>query len=227
MFLAREAGDAIAERLGAVNRDFEQAADVESRGPAKDVLRPFATHWRDVEIDADENLHLPVAQFDLITGVLSLHAVNDLPGVLSQIRRALKPDAIFLAALFSSGTLAELRDALAQAEIEVTGGISPRVSPFADVRALGALLQRAGFVLPVTDVERTVVRYRNFTGLVSDLRAMGETNVLAERPRTAMPRAVLASAIARYAGEHAESDGRLRATFEIAYLTGWAPTNNR
>jgi SAM-dependent methyltransferase len=222
MFFAREAADAIAERLGAVNRKFARAADIGSASPARAILRSFAADWCDLQIEKDEFLRLP-ANLDLVTSVLALHTVNDLPGVLAQVRQSLKPDGLFVAALFSAGTLAELRDVLAQSEIDATGGISPRVAPFADVRALGSLLQRAGFVLPVTDVERTVVRYKDFTGLVRDLRGMGESNVLAERRRTAMPRPVLAGSLVRYGRDHADNDGRLRATFEIAYLTGWAP----
>ena len=155
--------------------------------------------------------------------MLSLHAINDLPGALIQMRRALKPDGLFMGALFGGETLNELREALLTAESELTGGITPRVSPFADVRDLGALLQRAGFALPVADVERTTVRYGEFTRLVDDLRALGETNVLYRRSRNFLRRDVLAAALSHYRQAHAEPDGRLRATFDILYLTGWAP----
>jgi hypothetical protein len=128
-----------------------------------------------------------------------------------------------MAALLGGDTLRELRESLAAGESEVVGGMSPRVAPFADVRALGGLLQRAGFALPVADVERTTVRYREFSTLIRDLRAAGETNALAERQRKPIRRDVLAAALSHYARHHADADGRLRATFDIIYLTGWAP----
>ncbi len=130
---------------------------------------------------------------------------------------------MFVAALFGGATLFELRESLAAAEMETRGGISPRIAPFADVRDLGGLLQRAGFALPVADVERTVVRYRDLRTLFADLRAMGETNVLVERDHKPLPRSVLASALEHYASRYADPDGRLRTTFDIVYLTGWSP----
>ena len=204
-FLARETAEGIAERRGTVQRDFVQILDV------------------DRNLGADERLAAQPEAFDLATSVLALHAVNDLPGVLAQVRRALKPDGLFLAALFGGETLNELRQSLAAAEIDVRGGISPRVAPFADVRDLGGLLQRAGFALPVADVERTVVRYGDLLSLVRDLRAMGETNALVERSRKPVSRALLAATAAHYAANFADPDGKLRATFDIVYLTGWAP----
>src|SRR5262249_13309851 len=135
----------------------------------------------------------------------------------------LKPDGLFLGALFGGATLSELRESLAAGELETSGGVSPRVYPFADVRDLGGLLQRAGFALPVADVGRLVVGYRDFRSLGGDLRAHGETNALAERSRRTLSRRTLAAALAHYAGNHADADGRLRATFEIIHLTGWAP----
>src|SRR3569623_1125240 len=155
-------------------------------------------------------------------GVL-IDSGSDVPGVLAQIRRALKPDGLFMAALFGGATLFELRESLAAAELETTGGVSPRIYPFADVRDLGGLLQRAGFALPVADVERTTVLYREFSSLVRDLRALGETNALAERSLRPLSRETLAAMLAHYGAHHAEPDGRLRAPFEIVYLTGWAP----
>jgi len=204
-FLHREASEGLAERLGSVKRSFARPVVLE------DALAE------------DETLRASPESADLVTSVLSLHAVNDLPGVLAQTRRALKPDGLFLAALFGGETLTELRQSLAAAEIEISGGISPRVAPFGDVRDLGGLLQRAGFALPVADVERTVVRYSSLPALVRDLRAMGETNALVERSRKAMPRALWAAAAAHYAAHFADPDGKLRATFDIVYLTGWAP----
>ena len=161
----------LAERLGAVNRTFGHVLDL------------------DRNLSADEQLAAEPESFDLVTSILSLHSVNDLPGVLAQIRRALKPDGLLLAAMVGGDTLTELRQSLAAAEIEVSGGVSPRVAPFGDVRELGGLLQRAGFALPVTDVDRIVVRYGDFPSLMRDLRGMGETNALVERSRKPMRRA--------------------------------------
>jgi SAM-dependent methyltransferase len=205
-FLVREAADGIAARLAGIARDFPRRMEL--------VLDPGE------RLAATE----PV---DLMTSVLTLHAVNDLPGVLVLVWRALKPDGLFLAAMFGGDTLGELRQALAAAEIETAGGVSPRVAPFADVRDLGGLLQRAGFALPVADMERTTVRYGDFFSLVRDLRAMGETNALAERTRKPLRRDLLAAALAHYGAHFAEPDGRLRATFEIVYLTGWAPHDSQ
>jgi SAM-dependent methyltransferase len=158
-----------------------------------------------------------------VTSVLSLHAVNDLPGVLVQVRRALKPDGVFMAALFGGETLHELRLAIAAAETEVSGGISPRVEPFADVRDLGGLLQRAGFALPVADVERLIVRYRDLMRLFADLRALGETNVLLGRRASFMPRRMLEALAKEYAARFTDEEGRFAATFDIVFLTGWSP----
>ncbi|NIK90010.1 SAM-dependent methyltransferase [Rhizomicrobium palustre] len=155
-----------------------------------------------------------------------MHNINDLPGALAQIRRALKPDGLFVAALFGGATLTELRDSFAQGEIATTGGISPRVAPMADVRELGGLLQRAGFALPVADVERTTVRYRDFFTLVRDLRAMGETNALSSR-KGFLSRATLAAALEHYREHYADENGKLIATFEIIYLLGWAPDESQ
>ncbi len=222
-FLLREAVEALAERLSAVNRRFARGLVVEGGTEIAAALGPCAQSWTSVEFGCDEALGLDAESFDLAVSVLTLQAVNDLPGVLAQLRRSLKPDGLFTAAMFGGATLFELRESLAVAELETTGGVSPRVYPFADVRDLGGLLQRAGFALPVADVERTTVRYRDFSSLVRDLRAHGETNALAERSRKRLSRETLAAALAHYAGNHADPDGRLRATFEIIYLTGWAP----
>ncbi len=226
-FLVKDVAAHLAERVGAFARPFAHALDLSSRAEAFAELEPVAAHWTRTAwpgvngIAADEEA-LPFApsSFDLVTSVLSLHAVNDLPGALIQIRRSLRPGGLFLAALFGGETLRELREAFAYGEAEITGGVSPRVAPFADVRDLGSLLQRAGFERPVTDVERTTVRYRDFGRLISDLRALGETNALAGRSRTFLRRDVLAAALARYSAANCEPDGRLRATFDIVYLTG-------
>jgi SAM-dependent methyltransferase len=160
---------------------------------------------------------------DLVVSALSLHLVNDLPGTLVQIRRALRPDGLFVAALLGGDTLTELRQAFAAAETEIEDGISPRVLPFADLRGLGALLQRAGFALPVTDVDRLTVRYASPLDLMHDLRRMGATNLLIDRRRRPLRRATLARMLEIYAARFADPDQRIRATFEIVYLLGWAP----
>ena len=177
-----------------------------------------------LRVAADEET-LPFADgsLDLVASALSLQFVNDLPGALIQIRRALKPDGLLLAALIGGDSLRELRDAFAAAESEVEGGISPRVAPFADVRDLGALLQRAGFALPVVDADRLTVRYPSAFALMRDLRHMGATNVLRERRRSSLKRATLERMAQIYAERFADADGRLRATFEIVWLSGWAP----
>jgi SAM-dependent methyltransferase len=171
----------------------------------------------------EETLPFADASLDLVVSALALQFVNDLPGTLIQIRRALKPDGLLLAAMIGGDSLSELREAFAEAESEIEGGISPRVSPFADIRDLGALLQRAGFALPVVDSDRLTVRYDNPLALMRDLRAMGATNVLTERRRTPLKRATLQRMLEIYARRFADADGRLRATFEIVWLTGWAP----
>ncbi len=152
---------------------------------------------------------------DLVVSPLSLHTTNDLPGALSQIRRALKPDGLLLAGLFGFGTLAPLRDAFLAAEAALGRGASPHVAPFADVRDAGSLLQRAGFALPVADAETVTVTYQNPMRLLADLRGMGESNVLASRSRQFLRRDVLLDAVQRLAGQ--------AIPFEIAFLTGWAP----
>jgi SAM-dependent methyltransferase len=167
-------------------------------------------------------LDLPDQSQDLIVSLLSLHWANDLPGALAQIRRALKPDGLFIGSLFGAGTLKELRAALTEAELEERGGAQARVSPFADGFDGAALLQRAGFALPVADVDRLTVRYRSIFDLVRDLRAMSETNALIGTGRP-LTRAIVARAQQIYETRFAEADGRLRATFEVVHLAGWAP----
>jgi len=236
-FLLSQACDNLVERLSSVRRRFHHALDLGSRRASFATLSPLADHWvrtssapgeEGVSIVADEEF-LPFAphSFDLVTSVLVLHAVNDLPGVLIQIRRVLAPDGLFLAALFGGATLHELRRAFAAGEAEVTGGASPRVAPFGDVRDMGALLQRAGFAMPVSDVERVPARYRAFTTLAGDLRVLGETNVLAERRRSPLSRRILAAALASYAAQDSDEDGRLAATFDIVYVTGWGGNEDR
>ena len=171
----------------------------------------------------EERLPFRAEIFDLVVSALSLQSVNDLPGTLAQIRRCLRPDGLFLAALFGGQTLHELRRVLAEAEAEFAGGASPRVAPFSDVRDLGGLLQRAGFALPVTDVDRVVVRYDTLFGLLRDLRAMGLTSALDARSRQPARRRFFGRAAELYRERFADGDGRVRATFEIIWLSGWAP----
>jgi SAM-dependent methyltransferase len=171
----------------------------------------------------EETLPFASGSLDLVVSALSLQFVNDLPGTLVQIRRALKPDGLFMAASVGGDTLTELREAFAQAESEIEGGASPRVAPFADLREWGALLQRAGFALPVADVDRLTVRYNSVVDLMQDLRRMGATNILTERRRRPLRRATLQRLTEIYARRFADPDGRLRATFEIIWLSGWAP----
>ncbi len=235
-FLAREVAENLAERLGAVNRYFARGLDLSSRRAPFEILEPRAAHWTRTALSAseaacellplvadEEALPFESASFDLAVSVLSLHAVNDLPGALIEIRRVLKPDGLFLAALFGGGTLGELRRAFAAGESDSTGGASPRVAPFAEVRDLGGLLQRAGFALPVADVERIAIEYREFATLAEDLRALGETNALAERTRKPLRRDTLAATLAHYGAQDGDLSGRLRVTFDVIYLTAWAP----
>jgi SAM-dependent methyltransferase len=173
---------------------------------------------------ADEEA-LPFADesFDLIVAPLTLHFVNDLPGALLQIRRCLKPDGLFIGGLFGGATLQELRRAWLEAESEISGGASPRVAPFADVRDLGGLLQRARFALPVVDADVMRVRYASALDLMHELRAMGASNILADRRRTPVSRALLMRVSEIYADRFADPDGRVPATFEMLVMTAWAP----
>lgn len=178
---------------------------------------------RPAVIADEEALPFADGSLDLVVSALALQFVNDLPGVLVQIRRALKPDGLLLAALAGGDTLTELRQAFAAGEAEVEGGISPRVAPFVDVRLMGSLLQRAGFALPVTDVDRVTVRYASPLRLMEDLRRMGATNALLQRHRRPLRRATLKRVLDIYAERFSDGDGRVRATFDILWLSGWAP----
>jgi SAM-dependent methyltransferase len=223
--LDRAAGD-LQERLSAVLRDFRDVADVWTLGDGlQGVLADRFKTVRRIGMfeNADEALPLAPESLDLAVSALALQFANDLPGVLAQIRRALRPDGLFLTSLLGGDTLTELREAFTAAEVEREGGLSPRVLPFADLRDLGALLQRAGFALPVADVDRVVVRYDNAFALMQDLRRMGATNVLTERRRSFLRRATLLRMAQVYAERFSDSDGRIRATFDIVWLSGWAP----
>ncbi len=224
-FLLDRVAEDLLERLGAVLRDFADVADIGSPGDgvAQALRARFATLVHADLFAEREKLALAPETLDLAVSALALQFVNDLPGVLTQIRRALKPDGLFLAAMIGGDTLTELRQAFAAAEAEIEGGLSPRVAPFADLRDLGALLQRAGFALPVTDVDRIIVRYDNAFALMQDLRRMGATNVLSERRRTPLRRATLSRMAQVYSERFADPDGRIRATFDVVWLSGWAP----
>jgi SAM-dependent methyltransferase len=234
------------ERLGAVLRRFDVAADLGTPGTAvRDALVRIGSIGTIVAADAifhggqpraekenrvtadEEALPFRDASLDLVVSALALQFVNDLPGTLVQIRRALKPDGLFVAALIGGETLNELRQSFAAAESDIEGGASPRVVPFVDVRALGDLLARAGFALPVTDSDRYTLRYASVFDLMHDLRRMGATNALIARRRIPLRRATLIRMAEIYRERFADADGRLRATFEIVWLSGWAPHPNQ
>jgi len=233
-FLHIRAAENAVNSLEAILREFPDAVDLSTRtGPFARLLDGSAAAERvgPVLIVGDEAdraapgvapLPLEPRSQDLVVSLMSLHWANDLPGALAQIRRALRPDGLFLGTLLGAGTLKELRAALTQAELEVRGGAQARVSPFADGFDGAALLQRAGFALPVSDVDRLTVRYPDLYALVRDLRAMGETNALAG-PIRPMTRGLLARTAEVYAERYAGPDGRIPATFEIIHLAGWAP----
>jgi SAM-dependent methyltransferase len=239
-FLIDRVAEDFTERLSAILRRFALVADLGS--PTGAVRRALANQTNvgtviavdaqpldpvsdaALTVVADEEA-LPIAEsmLDLVVSALALQSVNDLPGVLIQVRRALKPDGLFLGCLLGGDTLTELRQSFAAAEADVEGGVSPHVAPFADVRDLGALLQRAGFALPVTDVDRLTVRYASPFALMQDLRRMGAGNALTERRRVPMRRATLMRMAEIYAREFADADGKVRATFDIVWLSGWSP----
>lgn len=225
-FLLDRVAEDLSERQQAVLRKFSEAADVGTPGDqVRAALGPHVQRLIAVTLPLSDSepLALVPGSLDLAVSALALQFVNDLPGVLAQIRRALKPDGLFLAAVIGGETLSELRQSFAAAEAEIEGGVSPRVSPFADLRDLGALLQRAGFALPVTDVDRIVVRYDNVFALMQDLRRMGATNILVERRRTPSRRATFGRMAQIYGERFSDPDGRIRATFDIVWLSGWAP----
>lgn len=244
-FLYEEVADRLMERLEDVQRAFPLAVDLGCRRGqlARRLLARPGTE-RVVQADLSpalaaaarsENRFVPTlaadeealpfagSSLDLVTACLSLHFANDLPGAMIQIARLLRPDGLFMAAILGGETLAELRTALAEAETAVEGGLSPRVAPMADVQDAGGLLQRAGFALPVVDRDRITVTYEHAFGLMMDLRRMGETNPMAARRHTFTRRETLLAAADRYLEKFADRTGRLRATFEVIYLTGWAP----
>jgi SAM-dependent methyltransferase len=224
-FLLDRVAEDMSDRLAAVMREFHAPADLWTPGEGLAALRARLPSIERIALDAagEEKLPFTPESLDLVVSALALQFVNDLPGVLAQVRRALKPDGLLLAAMIGGDSLTELRQAFAAAEAECEGGVSPRVVPFADLRDIGALLQRAGFALPVTDVDRVVVRYANAFVLMQDIRRMGAANVLIERRRTPSRRATLLRMAEIYAERFADADGRIRATFDIIWLSGWAP----
>jgi SAM-dependent methyltransferase len=242
-FLKRRAAEDAVIRLEAIMREFPLAVDLGARnGAFRDALAASdAAAKVGVLIEADlssamlagrggprlvadeERLPFAYGRLDLVVSTLALHWTNDVVGALIQIRRALKPDGLFVGALLGGSTLTELRHSLVEAEIEMTGGAGSRVSPFADAHDAAGLLQRAGFALPVADVDKVTVRYAHPLKLLADLRAMGETSVLAERHPKPLTRRVLGRAFEIYIEKFAEPDGRIPATFEILTLTGWTP----
>ncbi|WP_271897341.1 methyltransferase domain-containing protein [Candidatus Phyllobacterium onerii] len=237
-FLLARACEDLEERLSAVERQFDVAVDLASHtglaaraiqrsGKATTIVRvEHARQFLDSAFPAvvadEEILPLKPASIDLIVSLLSLHLTNDTPGTLLQIRRALKPDGLFLGAMAGENTLAELRECLLAAESEIYGGASPRVVPFADVRDVGGLLQRAGFTLPVTDIETYTVRYDSALALMRDLRAMGMQNILIGRSRQPLTRHYFMRVAEIYAERFSDPDGRIRATFSFIWMSGWA-----
>lgn len=224
-FLLDRVAEDMFDRLAAVMREFQAPADLWTPGDGLAALRTRLPSIERIELDAvgAEKLLFAPESLDLVVSALALQFVNDLPGVLAQIRRALKPDGLLLAAMIGGDSLTELRQAFAAAEAECEGGLSPRVAPFADLRDIGALLQRAGFALPVADVETVTVRYADMFALMRDLRAMGATNTLAARSRRPATRALFLRAAEIYAERFSDPDGRIRATFSIVWMSGWAP----
>ena len=238
-FLLRAVADELVDRLSLVDRSFaigvdlgghtgETATLLRNTGQVETVLRierllslvagdPLAA------VGDEEVLPLADESVDLIVSNLSLHLTNDTPGTLVQIRRALKPDGLFLAGFLGGDTLQELRGSLVAAEAELSGGVAPRVAPFADIRDAGALLQRTGFALPVTDQDRLTVRYATMFDLMADIRAMGMANMLVQRSSRPVSRRLFLRAAEIYGERHADPDGRIRATFDIIFMSGWKP----
>lgn len=241
-FLLKEIGERLCDRLSDIARSFPLTLDLGARdgllarmlggrGGIETLIQSDAslvnaqrTRQSGPSVVADEEL-LPFKAecFDAVLSNLALHWVNDLPGALVQIRNSLKPDGLFLASLFGTGTLSELRECLMEAELAELGGASPRVSPFADLRDAAGLLQRAGFALPVADVDTVTVTYGDFFALLRDLRGMGEANALFDRLKHPTRRTIFARAAALYQDRFSDGEGRLRATFQVLFLTGWAP----
>jgi len=230
-FLFQWSSQQILDRLSLIKRDFTDILQIGTRDTEtfnalknKNPIRiDLSCNFKNTIIADEEFLPIKPASQDLIISNLNLHTVNDLPGTLLQTRKTLKPDGLFIAALFGGETLNELRTALIQAELKLKEGISPRVNPLTDKQDCGALMQRAGFALPVIDSERITVTYENMFKLMQDLRGMGEGNAITARDKSYPGKALFIEAAKIYHEHYAESDGRIYATFDIIFLLGWAP----
>lgn len=229
----------MADRLSFIDRKFERAAVTSGNLAFLDqgflagtrhagtVFINEALNLNDWISASEESLSLPETNLDLAMSFLTLHETDDTPGALVQIRKTLKPDGLFMGVMPAGDTLHELRECLLAAEVEITGGASPRVYPFADVRAAGALLQRAGFALPVVDAETLTVRYKDMFALMRDLRSMGASNALLARSKVPASKDLFLRANALYSERHAGPDGRIPATFTFVWMSGWAPSENQ
>ncbi|MGB0720016.1 MAG: methyltransferase domain-containing protein [Bdellovibrionales bacterium] len=229
-FLFQWSANNLRDRLADIKRDFKTALQIGGRGGAvvpQAIITDISPAFAPAIIADEEYLPLRDASLDLALSNLNLHAVNDLPGTLLQIRKSLKPDGLFLAAMFGGETLHQLRASLLHAEMTVHGGASPRVFPFADKQDMGALMQRAGFALPVIDSDTVTVSYENIFKLMTDLRGMGESNIIAKRARRTPGKAFFMEAAKHYQENFSEKDGRIAATFEIIFLLGWAPHDSQ
>lgn len=251
-FLLERAVDDICERLAGIQRQFNRAvffgdsqnrlssrlAEQTTLTPDSFIVEADLSQKMLITADRSKSKHNTIvyeeegfpfapASLDLVVSVLSLHKVNDLPGALIQIRQALKPDGLFIGCLFGGETLTELRQAFMTAELELGTGVSPHISPFADVRDLGSLLQRAGFALPVTDSDLVTVNYDTVFNLMDDLRAMGETNSLITRSRKPTKKSLMLKLAEIYTQNHTASNGRISSTFEILFCTAWSPAPNQ
>ncbi|MBL4801543.1 MAG: methyltransferase domain-containing protein [Emcibacter sp.] len=235
-FMVREVADRLYDKYPDINRDFTRIVELGCHGGElsrllkdkfvihQDLSRNFTTAKDAVRVQGDEELlpYLPES-LDLVLSNLSLHWVNDLPGCLAQIKQSLKPDGLFLGALFGGESLTELRQCLLEAEMNIRGGASPRVSPFVDVRDAGSLLQRAGFALPVVDTDRITVTYENAFKLMQELQGMGESNILHKRFKGLTSPRLLTECAKVYQQKFTDHRGRINVTFDIVYMMGWAP----
>lgn len=242
-FLLVHMANDLEERLQTVDRKFARAVDLYGHtGAGTEVLMKSGKVAAVDVVESDrrymsgsheffqrgrEFIDLPIARYDLAISLLSLSITNDVPGVLTQIRKSLKPDGLFLGVMSGAGTLGELRESMLQAETELYGGASPRIYPFTDIRDAGGLLQRAGFAMPVSDVENLIVRYDTAFHLMEDLRAMGMQNALIARSRRPVTKHFFERVAEIYAERFSDPDGRIRASFSFIWLSGWAPDKNQ
>jgi SAM-dependent methyltransferase len=228
-FLAEFAANELADRLRVTNRDFRSAIDLYSMTEHVSRLLAAArpgidiSKWRDGKGPGTrDKLGGQLESCDLAVSVFGLHWCNDLPGTLRQIADLLKPDGMFLATIPGEGTLNELRDSMLAVESAICGGAAMRVDPFTDIRQAGALLQRAGFALPVTDCDQLTLRYSNVRALIAELRAMGATSALTG-PVRPLPRGFLDALESRYRSQYGDADGKIRVTVNLVHLTAWKP----